>query len=623
MHDNARLYAALVAHTAGPTEFTSEINAQTAAVRSLRKSLLKKLSPGAGDSGYCDERALRLFTSCNDRCRDYSLTPSRVFDDEIIGEVLRGFDRLAFDGPHFRFDSRLILQGAGLGPGMNVGVETENMYHKLFSAPLTMTSSGLFEELISSDAVDIRWHNALEYVAHHLGTRVVQGSNLSFVPKTMEISRVICTEPTLNMFYQKGISAIIEKALLREFRIDLSKQPDRNARMAWQGSIDGDFCTIDLKSASDTISLTLLRSLLPPYLLRWLMKTRSPQTKLPGGSWLGLDMVSSMGNGFTFSLQTYLFACIVKAVYRVMGLKTRYATSGPMDFGVFGDDIVVRREAYSRVVSFLELCGFEVNRDKSFNSGPFRESCGKDFFNGTDIRGVYLQELDHVLHLYSAIRRLDDFGNYHKVCWFTEPIVRTLRDALPPYFRGGASAPAATDGFGCLSHPGDHTGDSPLLRLCDEARKGHYRDSKGRSFFNLGGLSLCAKSLGRLVAFWRGFLSKGRDRVIYRAADKLCRDFRLPRVQVPPGYFPVIKYDNAMRKILHRDVFVNPWGAELCFLGGYITGAGRATLRRPRRTTKVVVVLERDYHHIRAQLVLDNGRWRLEIASEVPSCELA
>ncbi len=41
----------------------------------------------------------------------------------------------------------------------------------------------------------------------------------------------------------------------------------------------------------------------------------------------------------------------------------------------------------------LQLCGFTVNSSKSFTDGPFRESCGHDYYKGIDIRPVYTKTM--------------------------------------------------------------------------------------------------------------------------------------------------------------------------------------------------------------------------------------
>jgi hypothetical protein len=117
-------------------------------------------------------------------------------------------------------------------------------------------------------------------------------------------------------------------------------------------------------------------------------------------------MVSTMGNGFTFPLQTLLFSAVVSAVYEERGIPLLPVNSKEPNWSVFGDDIVVRSDAFDRVVHILDLFGFRVNAEKSFNKGPFRESCGCDFFKGHMVRGVYLKHLSTAQDTYVAFNKL-------------------------------------------------------------------------------------------------------------------------------------------------------------------------------------------------------------------------
>jgi len=215
------------------------------------------------------------------------------------------------------------------------------------------------------------------------------------------------------MFFQLGAGAIIEDQLLRHFNICFKTrivngvtydQPSINRRMARQGSIDGSFATIDLSSASDTISYGLVEFLLPKLAFSCLDSLRSRRTSY-GGIDYELNMFSSMGNGFTFPLQTMIFSALVVAVYEELGIAPNKSIRN-RNYSVFGDDIICVRNAYDVVCSTLAACGFTVNYEKSFNSGPFRESCGCDYFKGHDIRGVYLKGIDNAADVYSAFNRL-------------------------------------------------------------------------------------------------------------------------------------------------------------------------------------------------------------------------
>jgi len=281
-----------------------------------------------------------------------------------------------------------------------------DFYTKVFNSPLSRTNDRLYSEYRSAVVNNPTWLAAELKRTATCGNSTVVGSRLSFVPKTREISRSICTEPTLNMLFQKGLGSFLESELRRKTRIDLSRQPVLNRKMAQMGSEFGIFGTIDLSSASDSISTGLVKFLLPAYAYRWFELARSPHTIFPDGSVVKLEMISSMGNGFTFPLQTMIFASLVMSCYRVLGIKPGLGRDGPQNFGVFGDDIIVRKEAYGFVVGCLEMCGFTVNDSKSFNTGHFRESCGGDYWKGHDVRGIYIKELTNVSHVYSAVNRI-------------------------------------------------------------------------------------------------------------------------------------------------------------------------------------------------------------------------
>jgi hypothetical protein len=123
-----------------------------------------------------------------------------------------------------------------------------------------------------------------------------------------------------------------------------------------------------------------------------------------------------MGNAFTFPLQTVLFTSLVVGAYRAYGRKIIWPSDATVgNFAVFGDDIIVHRECYDLVVKLLHYCGFTVNSDKSFNSGPFRESCGTDYFSGYNVRGVYLQTLLDDQDCFSAYNRLARWSLSHGI----------------------------------------------------------------------------------------------------------------------------------------------------------------------------------------------------------------
>lgn len=383
---------------------TSDMDLEAANRLWLSNSFWKKFQDEVGPDA--DSACLKLFKESNERCRNFVLKPESVQDEEVIGEVKSLWIDLLGNGVESNLKLSDVLDNIGVGPGANVGAKAYDFYTKLFDSPLTGTSDRLYRLYRYAIQMNPTWFRAEVAREKRYGCRIVQGNRLSYVPKTSEVSRSICTEPTLNMLVQKGIGSVFEKWLKSKFRIDLSTQPSLNKRMARVGSLDGSFGTIDLSSASDSISLQMLQQILPEEIINWLILARSPFVIYPDGTVEELYMVSSMGNGFTFPLETLLFSSIVVACYRVLGLKPKYDRNGPLNWAVFGDDIIVRKDSYDFVIRALRLFGFVPNDQKSFNSGDFRESCGGDYYRGLDIRGVYVKSLKTSADVYSVINRL-------------------------------------------------------------------------------------------------------------------------------------------------------------------------------------------------------------------------
>lgn len=226
------------------------------------------------------------------------------------------------------------------------------------------------------------WGKAVARGKEGAGPIVVRGNRFTTVPKDSVTDRGICIEPSLNLFYQLPYGAAIKKRLARE-GINLYTGQQSHREWARRASINDDFCTIDLSSASDTVCSVLVELLLPRSWFDVLDSLRSPRT-LVNDRWVLLEKFSSMGNGFTFELESLIFAAIIHAL-------DPSQVSG-RDFSVYGDDIIVKKHLGEDLLSALSFFGFIPNRRKTFLSGPFRESCGGDFFLGVDVSPFRLKE---------------------------------------------------------------------------------------------------------------------------------------------------------------------------------------------------------------------------------------
>jgi len=398
------------------------------AVTTLLGSVFKKYEDPNPEA---DAKAISKFLAVNKAAGSWKIATDRLYswDEEVLGTLKKYLDQFFHPAGDLlvpSFDS--LFHNGDLGPGANLFGRGGDFYTKMFSSKLTVTSLELYTSYRRSICNLPSWSIAENQRLRTMGgPMVVEGNRISCVPKNVDISRVICTEPTLNMWYQLGFGNIIRARLSQFFGIDLSNVADVNREMARLGSVESlatsyvekrkadenRFCTIDLESASDSMSLDMLRFVLPKWVYDLLMDLRSPYTRLPDGTRVELNMVSTMGNGFTFPLQTALFSCIVAAVYKQAGISRKRVDNPEPNFSVFGDDIIVVRKVYDQVVRVLELLGFVVNADKSFSEGPFRESCGSDYYNGHFVRPVYIRRLNGVQDTYVAFNKLIRWATVH------------------------------------------------------------------------------------------------------------------------------------------------------------------------------------------------------------------
>lgn len=384
-----------------------------AAASRIRASLLKKFE--IAGNRIANDAARLKFLAVNERCKGWALDVSKLqtWDEELIGCFRNAVDNFLHpEGQPLVGSYGDLLQNGAVGPGASLGSVGGDFYTKLFSSKLSVTSSYLHELYRAYVYLYPEWGIAENIRESFYGpATVVQGNTLSFVPKNTDISRTICTEPVLNMFYQLGLGAVLNARLKGRFGIDLDRQQFKNRELARLGSLYDRFVTIDLESASDSISMPMLREFLPSWFYDLLVELRSPVTK-DAGVVRELHMISTMGNGYTFSLQTMLFACVVEAAFRMAGVKIRYPRGVEHgNFGVNGDDIICPTEVSRYVLRLLDLLGFTVNYSKSFFEGPFRESCGGDYYNGRNIRGVYVKRLDSKHDFFVAINQLNRWSS--------------------------------------------------------------------------------------------------------------------------------------------------------------------------------------------------------------------
>lgn len=230
----------------------------------------------------------------------------------------------------------------------------------------------------------------------------VEGNIFFTVPKDATKRRGCCKEPSLNVAYQLDIGRLLKHRIKAQTGVDLRQGQALHRRLAQSASANGRLATIDMSNASDTVCRVLPKLVLHSSWYALLNSLRSKKTFIQG-QWVYLEKFSSMGNGFTFELETILFLTLARVVATAEG-------ADPDMVSCYGDDLIVPVEITETLLAALKFFGFEPNMEKSFWEGPFRESCGGDFFSGVNVRTHFLKELPDEpsawISLANGIRRM-------------------------------------------------------------------------------------------------------------------------------------------------------------------------------------------------------------------------
>lgn len=407
--------------------YTSSMNPEVIFVHRQIACLLKKF-PFSKEELNIDTRvvALEKWAAAEDQCKLTNLRLRSIRNDELPDWV-RKCQRIISDtlGPLSPSIVMKIINDGTHGPGATLTSQNNRTtpYYKYADFPYSVTKAASKYALAAISA-NPQWMEILENSGRRTNIPLVgsplfqkemqifwdcvdiaENDKITFVPKDARTDRPIAISASLNLFLQLGVSTHLTRELKKK-GVDLTDQ-SRNQRLAYEGSryceIGGmlnpsQFSTIDLASASDTVSIEIVKLLLPAEWYAFLSDLRHEAGDLDGNTHI-YEKFSAMGNGYTFALESLIFWAVAKAAAMEEGHRCTYR-----DISVFGDDIIVRNTSCQAVIDALEWSGFSVNQEKSFLTGPFKESCGADFFMGTNVRPFYLK------------RRIDSYGDIYFVC---------------------------------------------------------------------------------------------------------------------------------------------------------------------------------------------------------------
>jgi len=292
-----------------------------------------------------------------------------------------------------------------------------------------------------------------------------ESSGLFTVPKKSDIDRVACKEPEINMLMQRACGNHIRRRL-KQFGINLNDQTinQNKARDAYRDGL----ATIDLSSASDTISFLLVQQLLPVEWWSLLDDLRVKSTIIKGEPEPHqFELFSSMGNGFTFELESLIFYAITRVVSEYSGFDSSVIS-------VYGDDIIAPNGIVPRLMRVLSLFGFIPNKKKTHSSGDFRESCGKHYKRGFDVTPFYIwRPIDTLPDLIRVLNRVMEW-DARGWGFMTTPSLAAFHwkysQHVPRVFWGGV------DPEDCSSLV---TGDRPRMRVVPRTRSRSFPQYEG------------------------------------------------------------------------------------------------------------------------------------------------
>lgn len=300
-----------------------------------------------------------------------------------------------------------------------------------------------------NDLLNAEIHKACETALEYRFDRVQHGSlpplddsyygrycRYNLVPKGVNKKRGVSLEDTVNQFYQKIMFDRFDLHFKRHPEIGVHLHNQSFSRLlALIGSKTKEFGTLDLSSASDTVTWTLIRSIFPAHIVDVIDRVRTRWCLVEKADrFVRMEKAFPMGSALCFPLESLTFAAICELANRRAGIHRKKL--------VYGDDMVVHKDVAEDIASLLEELHFDLNREKSYFPGSsFTEACGIECYEGFDISPLRIsRKFDAVKLLKHTLPGLElarDLANKAYVSGYPElrkALVRLSRNTKYPLF---------------------------------------------------------------------------------------------------------------------------------------------------------------------------------------------
>jgi hypothetical protein len=387
------------------------------------------------------EQAYKAFITCENELTNhlealtlYGGLPDQISDLERMGRLLYG--DVYTDMCTALFEGFPVPKH---GPGSTADKLVGNKKFEQTVWPERLERSFPAGEYLIPNWRYYQYLSQIEFVLpeHELPVKVID------VLKTHDTPRLIAMEPTCMQYTQQALSRPLVERLQRDDILGKllgfdDQKP--NQLMAQQGSLTGELATLDLSEASDRVANRYVEAMMATGgIFRNAVQDCRSQRADVLGNVITLTKFASMGSALTFPIEAMYFLCLIalgieKEHKRPLTKKDLKALRGRVR--VYGDDIIVPVEYVPSVISSLENFGLKVNTHKSFWTGMFRESCGKEYYNGYDVslvkaRAVLPASRSDVQEIISTVSTRNQF--YYAGMWETTKWLDTLLEGLIPF----------------------------------------------------------------------------------------------------------------------------------------------------------------------------------------------
>jgi hypothetical protein len=336
----------------------------------------------------------KLEIPCSDAVNDQTIANFVITDREVLSQ----WTCTTTDGAALRraasaisrvlanADPRAITPGHGPGAVSGGQTPVEKPIFRQFNRELDNYYS--FTEYFYLSANHLVDRLTPEGLPLSEGTKTAK---VVLVPKDSRGPRIISMESTETQWIQQGQMSLlyttVERHPLTRGHVNFRDQ-GVNRDLALKASVTQEWVTIDMKEASDRVSQQHVACLFPLNWVEALFASRSTETRLPDGQVLSLNKFAPMGSATCFPVEALVFWALAIGVLT----ETYPMREAIRMVYVYGDDIIIPKKDYLRIISLYERVGLKTNPHKCCVGPHFRESCGMDAYKGICVTPLRLKK---------------------------------------------------------------------------------------------------------------------------------------------------------------------------------------------------------------------------------------